>query len=187
MNKRRESSIIAQDVLHKYVRHTMHSDMRDPHGLLEMVMMCVATGSSPRQRHVQRSARVPGTMTTLVQRVSKRSMNFANQRKAYMLRHVQGMAYEDISSKVVTLEGQHPSREHVRTVCEEFSVAKGCRPYKYKNSGRKAWKMTTGVQRYVLKRLLADRLTKVVTSTGLAAAVASAKEWYWRLRASAGS
>ena len=70
-------------------------------------------------------------MTSLVQRVSKRSMNFTNQRKAYMLREVQGMAYEDIAAKVVNLSGEHPCWSHVRDVCTNFSVKKGCKPYMF--------------------------------------------------------
>ena len=114
-------------------------------------------------------------MPVLVEHVSKRSMNFANQRKAYLLRQVHGMPYEDIAKKVVNLQGKKPSKEHVRSVCNEFSVKKSCRPYHYKKSGRRPWKLTNDVQKFVLKRLLADRAHQVVTSSGLAAEVAKAK------------
>ena len=55
-------------------------------------------------------------MTTLVQRVSKRSLNFANQRKAYLLRTVKGESWETIAGKVVNLQNENPSWGHVRDV-----------------------------------------------------------------------
>ena len=60
----------------------------------------------------------------------------------------------------------------MRRTVEEFDKKKGCRKYRFKKSGRKPWKLTTEVQKFVLRRLLADRVTKVVTSTTLQADVA---------------
>ena len=111
-------------------------------------------------------------MTTLTERVSSRSLDFANQRKAYLLRTVQKQKYEQIAAQVVNLEGNHPSWGHVRDVCNGFSVARGCKPYKYHKSGRKPWKLTSEVRKYILKRLRQDRQSQVVTSTGLAESVA---------------
>ena len=107
-------------------------------------------------------------MVLLVECVSKRSLNFANQRKAYVLRQVRGLSYEKIAEQVVNLQNEHPSWVTVRDVCDKFSVKKGCRPYAFKRCGRKPWKMTEEVQKLVLKLLLSQRKTMVVTSTSLA-------------------
>ena len=114
-------------------------------------------------------------MTTLVQRVSKRSLNFANQRKAYLLRTVKGESWETIAGKVVNLQNENPSWGHVRDVVTDFDTTKGCRPYKYKNCGRKAWKLTEDVARYVVRRLLALRKHEIVTSVSLQADLAKHK------------
>lgn len=111
-------------------------------------------------------------MTTIEQRVSKQSLDFVNQQKAYLLRKVDKKSYEDIAGEVVNIRGDNPSWGTVRNICDGFSEKKGYRPYLYKRSGRKPWKLTTDVQKYVLRRLLADRMTKVVTSTSLAEDVA---------------
>ena len=92
-----------------------------------------------------------------------------------MLRTVEGLPYEEIAGKVVNLSGEHPTWPTIRTICNEFSVKKGCRPYKYHKSGRKPWKMTSDIQTYVLRRLVADRIHHVVTSSYLAALVAANK------------
>ena len=114
-------------------------------------------------------------MTSLCERVSKRSMDFANQRKAYLLRTVQHLSYERIAERVVNMGGTQPSWGAVRDLCQGFSAKRARRPYKYKKCGRKPWKPTKDIQTYVLKRLLADRLRSVVTSTSLAEDVAKAK------------
>ena len=114
-------------------------------------------------------------MTALMERVSNRSLNFMNQRKAFLLRDVKGESYEAIARQVVNLQGMNPSWTTVRAICNGFSKTKGCRPYKYKNSGRKAWKLTADVQKFILKCLLADRRSRIVTSSSLTAAIAKVK------------
>ena len=44
-------------------------------------------------------------MTTITQRVSKRSLDFKNQKKAYFLRYVRKELWETIAEKVVKLKG----------------------------------------------------------------------------------
>ena len=44
-------------------------------------------------------------MTTITQRVSKRSLDFKNQKKAYFLRYVRKEPWETIAEKVVNLKG----------------------------------------------------------------------------------
>ena len=73
---------------------------------------------------------------------------------------------------MVNLDGQRPVWGTVRNIVNSFSEKKGCRPYHYKKSGRKPWKLTPDVQKFVLKKLLGNRSTQVVTSTSLAEDVA---------------
>jgi transposase len=114
-------------------------------------------------------------MVLLQEVVSKRSMNFANQRKAYVLRTVGKKSWTHIAGQVVNLQGNRPAWGSVRNVVTAFSVKRGRRHYKYARCGRKPWKMTPDVQQYVLRRLLADRTSKVVTSKTLQADVAREK------------
>ena len=68
--------------------------------------------------HADSSAPSPAlltpAMTALVERVSQRSLDFKNQRKAYLLRTVKKLPYEEIAGQVVNLEGEHPSWGMVR-------------------------------------------------------------------------
>ena len=112
-------------------------------------------------------------MVTITEVVSRRSLDFRNQRKAYLLRHVDHLPWASIAGKVVNLQNQHPSWVTVRTTVRAFNVAKGCRPSHYARSGRKAWKLTPEVRRFVIQRLLRDRVAKVVTSATLQADLAA--------------
>ena len=114
-------------------------------------------------------------MVLLQEVVSKRSMNFANQREAYVLRTVGKKSWTHIAGQVVNLQGNRPAWGSVRNVVTAFSVKRGRRHYKYARCGRKPWKMTPNVQQYVRRRLLADRTSKVVTSKTLQADVAREK------------
>ena len=111
-------------------------------------------------------------MTVVVERVSSRSLDFANQRKAYVLRSVHGLSFQDIAQQVVNVSGNHPVWGTVRNVCNNFSVARGRRPACYRNSGRRPWKLTFTVRKFILKKLLGCRANQVVTSATLASEVA---------------
>ena len=54
-----------------------------------------------------------------------------------------------------------------------FNAVKGRRTFHYGRSGRKPWKLTPVVRRFLIQRLLRDRLKKVVTSATLQADVAA--------------
>ena len=47
-------------------------------------------------------------MPVTQEQVTARSLDFANQRKAYLLRTVHGKSYEAIAAEVLTLAGRHP-------------------------------------------------------------------------------
>ena len=114
-------------------------------------------------------------MTLITEVVSKKSLDFRNQQKAYLLRTVHKRPYKSIAQVVVNGQGQHPCWATVRNICETFSGRKGRRPYNYHKCGRKAWKLTRPVQRFVLRKLIGQRVKQVVTSPSLAEAVAREK------------
>jgi hypothetical protein len=111
-------------------------------------------------------------MTTLQERVSKRSLDFKNQRKAYLLREVKNESWESIASQLVNVSGDQPCWATVRTIVTQFNLKAGARRYKYKNCGRSAWKMTSDVQKYLIRTMLAQRCKQVVTSVSLQADLA---------------
>ena len=111
-------------------------------------------------------------MTTLTLRVSKRSLDFKNQQKAFLLRTLHHESWEAIASKVVNVQNEHPVWATVRNVVNGFETSAGHRMYNYMNCGRRAWKLTPHVRKYLLRRLVAMRRTQVVTSVSLQADLA---------------
>ena len=112
-------------------------------------------------------------MPFLKEVVSCRSMDFRNQRKAYALRHVQHLSWAAIAERVVNLKKKHPAWTTVRRAVSAFNTARGCRPYKYGNCGRKPWKLTAEARRFVMRQLLRERAARLVTSASLQADLAA--------------
>ena len=77
-------------------------------------------------------------MPVVSEQVHPLGLDFANQRRAYILRTVGKLPYEEIARRLVNLQGKAPCWTLVRRVCEEFSTKKGRRVSKYANSGRPA-------------------------------------------------
>ena len=115
---------------------------------------------------------VAAAMPMVVEQVSRRSLDFANQRKAYVLRTVHKQSYQSIATQVVNLQGSHPVWGTIRNAVEQLSRTKGRRTLLYANCGRKSWKLTPAVQSFILKKLLGARSSQVVTSVTLANDVA---------------
>ena len=61
----------------------------------------------------------------LQQRVSKRSLDFPNQRKAYLLRKVDKLPWRTIASKVENVAGDRPVWGAVRNIVEQFDALAG--------------------------------------------------------------
>ena len=112
-------------------------------------------------------------MPVITERVSCRSLNFANQRKAYMLRNVKKQSWENIAAQVVNLDNDNPSWGCVRDTVEGFSISKGCRKFQYSRCGRKPWKLTTDSQKFLIRRLVSRRASQIVTSVTLQAELAA--------------
>ena len=91
--------------------------------------------------------------------------------KAYLL-HAKGVPFESIAPKVKNLKGELPGWTTVRDIVNSFDENKGCRKYNYHKCGRKPWKMTSDVQKYVLRQLKAMRAKEIVTSVTLRADLA---------------
>ena len=114
-------------------------------------------------------------MTEIREVISCRSMAFPEQRKAYMLRYIMRLSWEKIAEQVVNLRGEHPSWVCVKETVQRLSVSKGCRKYKYSRCGRRPWKMTSEIQQFVIRRLVARRATQIVTSVTLQADLSAEK------------
>ena len=114
-------------------------------------------------------------MTELRERVSCRSLDFPNQRKAYMLRHIKKQSWEVIAAQIFNCRDEHPSRVCVRDAVQRLNVTKGCRHFNYARCGRKPWKLSTDVQRFWIRRLITRRATQIVTSVTLQADLAAEK------------
>ena len=114
-------------------------------------------------------------MTVITESVSSRSMNFQNQRRAYLLRHVHKLSWVNIAARVVNVSGANPSWVCVRDTVQGFSLARGCRAFKYSRCGRKPWKLTKDAQQFLVRRLVARRASQIVTSVTLQADLASEK------------
>ena len=114
-------------------------------------------------------------MPVIMMSISKRSLDFINQRKAYLLRTVKHESWEAIALQVVNVQGEHPSWVTVRDAVTKFNVKKGYRQLRYHKCGRKPWKLTPAIKSYILRRLLSLRRTELVTSVTLQADVAKRK------------
>jgi len=90
-----------------------------------------------------------------------------------MLRHIKKQAWETIAGQVVNLRDENPSWACVRDTVQGFSVTKGMRKFGYNRCGRKPWKMTTDVQKFLIRRLVSRRASQIVTSVTLQAELAA--------------
>jgi len=82
------------------------------------------------------------------------------------------MSWDDIAAEVRNLAGEPSTADTVKRAYARFSLGRGRSVYKYKNCGRKKWKMTPEIERFIVQKLKQLRLSSVCTSTELQAAVA---------------
>ena len=109
-----------------------------------------------------------------------RSLDFANQRRAYLLRRDEKLAYNDIAKRVANLMGKLSAFETVRRAVKRFNTKTGVPNYKYSRCGRQAWKLTPEVKTWLVQQLLALRKTGVCTSTTLQKALVDT----WKIKVS---
>ena len=101
-----------------------------------------------------------------------KSMDFLNQRRVYLLRKVDGLPWLRIRRAVRNLQGQPPSERQCREVFKSFSVRKGRRLYRYSRCGRKPWKVSKEVERFLLRSVRRLRKVTICTSRTLQAVLA---------------
>ena len=98
-------------------------------------------------------------------------MDFDNQRDVVLLRMMK-LPWAEIRKRVRNRLKKMPSEKQCRDVNKRFNKKIGHAPYKYKNCGRKVWKLTKAVEKFLLKTLRAQRCKVICTSTSLQEAAA---------------
>ena len=104
-----------------------------------------------------------------------RGLDFANERLVYRLRQDEGLSFDAIAARVVNISGEPSTEDTVRRAFSRFRLRQGRCKYNFDKCGRKPWKLTPDVQRFVLQRLLQMRKTTVCTSVSLQAILAAEK------------
>ena len=106
-------------------------------------------------------------MPLISEMVHPRSLDFANQRQVILLRDVKQLEWGQIRLQVKNLQGERPSRHLCMRIYKEFSKQQGHRVFKYAKCGRKAWKVDTDVEKFLLKKLLDLRRASICTASTL--------------------
>ena len=85
------------------------------------------------------------------------------------------MSWEDIADEVVNLQGDPSTADTVKRAYKRFSVKLGQSKYQFKNCGRKPWKLTSEIKKWIIQKLLQLRKKTVCTSTSLQSLLAREK------------
>ena len=101
------------------------------------------------------------------------SLDFANQRRAFLFRRHEQLSYTDIAKRVVNLTGKRSTKDCVRRAVQRFSTKKGMTAYKYARCGRQPYKLTPEMQTWLIKKLRQLRKTSICTSNALQRALAT--------------
>jgi transposase len=88
-------------------------------------------------------------------------------RSVVILRDVHHETWAAIAAKVKNLRGESPSVQTVTNVYDSFAARHGRVKTKYANCGRKKWKMTPDIEKFVIRRLRQLRSKCVCTATTL--------------------
>ena len=105
-------------------------------------------------------------MVIISESVHPRSLDFANQRKVVILRD-QGYTCRAIARRVVNLQGEATTAQTVSRTITAFSRKIGRRRFGYHRCGRKPWKLTSDVQKFLIRRLLQLRKKQECTCATL--------------------
>ena len=114
-------------------------------------------------------------MVLVVENVHPAGLDFANQRKAVVLRDVKGLTFPEIAARLRNLRGATPTPRLVADTYHKFSVTKGRRQYKYKKCGRKPWKLTKEMKTFLVSQLKQLRRSAPCTTTMLQQVLAREK------------
>ena len=110
-----------------------------------------------------------------------KGLSFAMQRKVVLLRDDKDMSWDDIADPkiggIMNLAGLPTCRDVVKRAYEKyFKRGRGKSKYDYRKCGRKRWKMTLEIERFLIQQLLSIRRTGVCTSMTLQRVVARDKK-----------
>ena len=92
-----------------------------------------------------------------------------------VLRDVKKLPWLGVASRVVNLQGGHPSVRLVQRVHKKFNSRVGHRRLHYDRCGRKPWKVTRPVEMFLVRRLKVMRKSTVCTASTLQRELASRK------------
>jgi hypothetical protein len=104
-----------------------------------------------------------------------RGLSFDQERKVVMLRTIKKLPWDDIRLQVKNLEGKHPCRQMVIDTFKSFCSKRGRRKVNYKNCGRKVYKATPEIRKFVVRKLLQLRSKCICTSAVLQHCLAAEK------------
>lgn len=114
-------------------------------------------------------------MPVVAEMVHPKGLSFASQRDVVMLREVRGLTFPDIAKQVYDLTGKHPKPRLCREYYMRFNRRSGRAASGYSRCGRKKWKVTKEVERYIVNKLKEMRTKCVCTSTILQMELAKEK------------
>lgn len=114
-------------------------------------------------------------MPVVSEMVHPAGFSFAVQRLIAVRRTAHKETWSQIAAHkgVKNLRGEKPLPRHVANTFKKFDSRLGRRPYQYKKSGLKPWKVTKEVEKYLVKKLREKRCKSVCTSTVLQKALSS--------------
>ena len=95
------------------------------------------------------------------------SLDFQNEKKVVVLRGTRKYAWADVRNSVVTMAGNRPSIRTCQRIYASYNKKLGRRVFKFAKCGRRRWKVTRGIEVFVVRRLRALRQTCICTSTTL--------------------
>ena len=111
-------------------------------------------------------------MVVVSETVHPRGLDFQNQRKLVILRDVHGLEFKDIALKIRNLEGHCPSTRACCDYYHKFHAPAGRRKSQYHKCGRKPWKLSPDVKKFLLRTLKQQRKQSVCTCATLQLATA---------------
>ena len=82
-----------------------------------------------------------------------RGLDFETEREVVKMRD-KGMSWDDIAESVTNLADEPSTADTVRRAFHRFNTKHGRSHYKFANCGRKSWKLTPAIQRWLINKLL---------------------------------
>ena len=119
---------------------------------------CIKTWWSRHPQHTQ--------MPMVSEMRHPRGLDFETEREVVKMRD-KGMSWDDIAESVTNIADEPSTADTVKRAYHRFNTKHGRSHYKFANCGRKSWKLTPAIQRWLINKLLQLRMKTVCTSTAL--------------------